>query len=511
MLLLSTLILVAPPSYRCFDSTHAPCTQAALADPSKRQLLFLATGFTASEREVFFAEVHVMIDQLVGPAVQNVWSRRHASDLLFIAQFTASSDVGNANARFGAKVVAQPSRGKALSLALDSVYAEVARLKAQELATLRPIGVLVLFDFFFPSDDDVIGNAAPPSFTQKGYGVAKMSRQELINKPRRLSHELAHASMNLLDEYVEHGLEDVNIRQLDVLTPLLLLDASWSGALRAVSDLSSLYDWDFSDLLANNGADNVALSRWPATVSTRGFTPERYDYEHGMFFGRGVFHMRGKNLMNSDRIARGPDDGFALDHSASQLRSIATAFDGMPRRPNDRLRAAGPKNGWPLAFGDATRVMLADPDKLHAFQPTTRYDVQLGWYERDWKTCWAGFVPYPCYEEVWTTAERQVTPKTQTVKLESSAAFGLAGLVQKILCGAGVDEIKSNEGVFHLCEADLSVTLGTLMPTLVFAAPYQEVTVPARQWMTTYYWRFRTHNAATASGWTGWSSFYRSL
>ena len=38
-----------------------------------------------------------------------------------------------------------------------------------------------------------------------------------------------------------------------------------------------------------------------------------------------------------------------------------------------------------------------------------------------------------------------------------------------------------------------------------------DVDVPATQWMTTYYWRFSTNNGQIQSGYTGWSSFYRSL
>jgi len=42
-------------------------------------------------------------------------------------------------------------------------------------------------------------------------------------------HELAHATLNFLDEYIEYGFEDMNIRSLDALTPLALLDDSWEA------------------------------------------------------------------------------------------------------------------------------------------------------------------------------------------------------------------------------------------------------------------------------------------
>ncbi|MCU1281207.1 MAG: hypothetical protein JWM53_4753, partial [bacterium] len=47
--------------------------------------------------------------------------------------------------------------------------------------------------------------------------------------------------------------------------------------------------------------------------------------------------------------------------------------------------------------------------------------------------------------------------------------------------------------------------------SISFAVPYQDVEVPASQWLTTYWWRFSSNNGYVQSGWTGWSSFYRSL
>ncbi len=128
--------------------------------------------------------------------------------------------------------------------------------------------------------------------------------------------------------------------------------------------------------------------RLATTLWSSGYPSQYYAYEGGMFFGRGTWHQAGSNLMNGNNVMRGWDDGFAYAHSPSQQQVVDNAFDGGIRRPNDRLRNAGPRNGWPLAFGSATHVMLFDADKNHHFHPTQYYSVQVGWYDRVWKTCW---------------------------------------------------------------------------------------------------------------------------
>jgi hypothetical protein len=58
---------------------------------------------------------------------------------------------------------------------------------------------------------------------------------------------------------------------------------------------------------------------------------------------------------------------------------------------------------------------------------------------------------------------------------------------------------------------DLATLSTSFLPTVDFMTPYQETEVPASQWMTTYYWRFKTDNGSQQSGYTGWSSFFRSF
>src|SRR6185503_3645482 len=113
---------------------------------------------------------------------------------------------------------------------------------------------------------------------------------------------------------------------------------------------------------------------------------------------------------------------------------------------------AGPKNGWPLAFGATTTVLLYDGDKLNKFHPTQQYTVQVGWYERVWKTCWAGAFPYPCYDTVWRTAQKTVKPAPRGVNLQASSLYGLANLTQGVLCGVGVTDVPQPDGsTFHTC------------------------------------------------------------
>ena len=71
--------------------------------------------------------------------------------------------------------------------------------------------------------------------------------------------------------------------------------------------------------------------------------------------------------------------------------------------------------------------------------------------------------------------------------------------------------MNSNGGTIRLCDQNLDTMANNFLPTLNFPMPYQDVSVPASQWFTTYWWRFASWNGAQVSGYTGWSSFYRSL
>jgi hypothetical protein len=129
-----------------------------------------------------------------------------------------------------------------------------------------------------------------------------------------------------------------------------------------------------------------------------------------------------------------------------------------------------------------------------------------------WKTCWQwGFIPYPCYDDVWKTAQTNVWPEYRSISLPMSSAYGLAKLAQQLVCAVGINEVNSGGGTIRLCDQNIDTMANNFLPTLSFSVPYQDVSVPASQWFTTYWWRFGTWNGRAGSGYTGWSSFYRSF
>jgi hypothetical protein len=404
--------------------------------------------------------------------------------------------------------MAHPIRDYALTLSLEKVKQKVAEIKSSTLSNLKPMGVQVILNSF---QDNITANAAPPSFLGGSYGIAKMNRLDLASGYIG-THELAHAALNFVDEYVETGLENLNIRSVDIATPLILFNNSWSGFVRAINDLFGIYDYNISEILAANGNHNVAISSVPSTVYSPISAPQSYPYEGGMFFGKGTFHAAGKNLMNSDRNNPGPQNGFAYAHSGAQWMLINTAFGDAPYRANDRLKTAGPTDGWWGELGSSTVVMMYDGDKNNHFHRTQSYQVQVGWWERVWFTNWWGPFPYPDYRDEWRTAQKTVWPQQRKIDLKATSLYGLMNVTQSVLCGVGVTEVpKPDGGVFKLCETPLSNVASAFLPTFVFRTPYEETTVPASQWWTTYWWRFAAANGHTTSGWTGWSSFYRSL
>jgi hypothetical protein len=463
----------------------------------------MPTGYAEAEREAFWGDVERLVADVSN--VGSVWSTQKKDRILYIGYFVDGGALGTPEAAFGGAVLPHPVRDYALTLSLDAVHAKVNSIKASEIPELRPMGVAILFN---DSSHQGADNASPPSFAGGAYGVARLTRGDLQGG-YIASHALAHAALNFLDEYVEEGFEHLSIRTLDALTPFLLLDPARHGRSRA--DRLGAYDYNLSEILANNGNDNIATSSSPSTVTSPISEPVSFPYEGGMFFGHGTFHAAGKNLMNSDRVTRAADDGFAFAHSASQQQLIDTAFGASPYRANDRIRNAGPKNGWPT-LGPTATVLMFDGDKNHHFQPTQHYIVQVGWFERVWTTCGRGSRLHPCATLQWRTAQKTVEPTAGTIDLRASSLYGLANLVQQVLCDLGLTELPQPNGpTFRLCERLLGDLAVDSLPTFRFRTPYEETTVPTSQRFTTYYWRFSTDNGHAMSGWTGWSSFYRSL
>jgi hypothetical protein len=495
-------------TWKCEHWDHSQCNYADYSNPSMKQVVLFSAGFQDSERDTFWQKFDLAINQMVGSGAGNVWTVQKKTQLLFIGYFTGGGALGTDTSTFGAKVMVHPIRGYGLTLRQADVYTKVDAMKS-EIPHLNPFTAGVLMNTY---QNPVTANASPPSFVAKSFGVAKFTLHDVEASAYVLTHELAHAGLNYVDEYTEQGLQDQNIHSFDVITPLLQLDGTWSGFVNAISNFFGVYSIQFSEILANNGNDNVTTSRYPSTVYTPGYAGDDYEYESGMFFGRGTWHKKGVNLMNDNFVQRGPDDGFQYAHSPAQQRVIDYAFgDHSKIRPNDRLLNAGPSNGWPLSFGSTTHVMLRDADMFHQFQPTQSYTVQVGWYERHWHTCWAAFIPYPCYDSVWTTAQQSFGKTVRSIDLKMSSLYGLASLAQNVMCEIGITEINSAGGTFKLCESDLNTITDAFLPTAKFNIPYVDHDVPASQWMTTYFWRFSTNNGAIQSGFTGWSSFFRSL
>jgi hypothetical protein len=500
------------PTWKCVKADGTGCGAAELSNPYYKQIVILPSGFADTEIAAFWSEFDKTVSLMSSAgSAGSSWSVQRASQILYVGYFIGGGPLGSSTATFGGKVAPHPIRGYALSLSQNAVYAQIDSIRYWTIPQLRPFGAAVIFNTF---QTPVTANASPPSLVNKPFGVCKFTRQDLVERGAYVpAHELAHASLNYLDEYVEAGFQDLSIKQIDIATPLALFDGSWGGFINAINNLFGVYDFRISEVLSHNGNDNMATVPGVSTVWSPGnYGQQWYAYEGGMFFGRGTWHQAGNNLMNSNLVMRGWDDGFAFAHSPSQQQVIDNAFDGGIRRPNDRLRNAGPVNGWPLAFGSTTHVMLADGDKNHHFHPTQAYNVQVGWYDRQWHTCWWGPFPYPCYDDVWQTAQNWIYPEYRAINLPMSSLYGLAKLAQQLVCAAGVNEIPSNGGgTIRLCDQNLDTMANNFLPTLNFPVPYQDVGVPASQWFTTYWWRFATWNGATVSGYTGWSSFYRSF
>lgn len=490
----------------CVRGDGASCSEANKSDPERfRQVLVLSAGYSDAEYAKFRGDFTSLVDEASNGG-GGTYSTIHRGRILYIGAWVPGKSLASGEANFGAKITANPIRGKALTLKTAGVVGAVKGLRAKE-PKLAPLGVVVLFN---TDDGDITETAIPSGYTETGYGIAKVTRGSLSG-PYVPIHELAHAALNFQDEYVEKGFEEMSVSSLDALTPLALLDGSWGGWVAALGSITGVFSVRMSDILAANGNDNIDVTKYPSRVATSGYSANAYEYEGGLFFGRGTWHDSGNNIMNSNQVKRGASDGFAFAHSSAQKEIVKLAFEtpGVARRPNDRIRNAGPLKPWGVSWGSTVRALMFDADKNHAFQPTASYDVQVSWEERDWDICYKWGIPYPCYSEVRRTVQKSVSPNRRYLDLKASKLKGLASLVQNTLCSAGLNQLGNGSSAIDLCSLSVDEMMDSSLPAIKFLMPYQEVGIPTDQKLTTYSWRFRTKNGEFTSGWTGWASFFK--
>lgn len=468
----------SPAIWRCQWWDGRNCTSSDLSDPSLRHIVILSSGYPDGSDETFWSDFRMMIDRMSSDQAENAWSVQKRDRILYIGAYTGGGPLGSETATFRAHIIEDPVGVPTLAARDDEVYRFVEEAQMQ-MPWLRPLGTAVLCLF----GGEVAPNSAPPNFlfANANYGVARMSSGHILSGNYIPTHEMAHAALNFLDEYVEPGFENISIEQLEVLAPRLVFGSSELP--------TGIYDYNISEILAGNGPENLAVRRDVTTVQTPGRGPQRYEYEGGLFFGRGTFHDAGSNLMNSDYVQRGPRDGFAFAHSRSQQQFIDALFGESAYRANDRLRNAGPRDGWDQA-GASVDLLLYDADKNNSFHKTTSYQVQVGWWEHTWRT------------EIYTVAAQK-----RVADLPFRGDLPEEELLRLVACRAGMTDPTDQLNGFEVCDRRNSAFL----PTFSFSTPYEETTVPASQRFTRYWWRFRTYNGVQYSGWTGWSSFYRSF
>lgn len=463
--------------WRCQWWDGRDCTSSDLSNPRLRHIVILSSGYPDGSEERFWSDFRMMIDRMSSDQAGNVWSVQKRDKILYFGAYTGGGPLGFETATFGAHIIEDPVGVPTLAARDDEVYRFVEEAQMQ-MPWLHPLGTAVLCLF----TAEVAPNAAPPSFVNKTYGVAKMSSGHILSGNYVPTHEMAHAALGFLDEYVEPGFENISIEQLEVLAPRLVFGSSELPA--------GVYDYRMSEILAGNGPENLAVRRDVTTVRTPGIQPQRYEYEGGLFFGRGTFHDAGSNLMNSDYVQRGPRDGFAYAHSRSQQQFINAAFGESAYRANDRLRNAGPRDGWDQAEATVD-LLLYDADKNNSFHPTQYYQVQVGWRENhQWRS------------EIYT-----VPAQGRTANLTFRGDLHEEELLRLVACRAGMTDLSDQLNGFEVCDRRNA----SFLPTFTFRIPYEVTSVPATQSFTRYWWRFSTYNGVQYSGWTGWSSFYRSF
>jgi hypothetical protein len=507
----SSVGLSAPtPSYWCVNGLNEECEPEWLKSKKHLQVLVLSAGYEENEYSKFLEDSAKLVERMTAPGTDiDIYSTQRAESILYLFHWTPDQPLGP-ESRLQADVISHPIRGRALTLNQSAVIESVNHFRDSHESLTRPDGILVILNH---EERNVTANASLPSHLEVNYGIARITRAQL-NSYYLASHEIAHSALNLLDEYVEAGFENMNIRTLDTLSSLAFLSKGWSGWMSGLSVFLDRYPMKISEIIAANGPENIDVTPYTARVRSPGFSDlNKYflSKEGGMFFGKGTYHDAGSNLMNSDRKQDGEDDGFAYAHSPTQNRVIQSLFENETLRPNHRIKNIGPNGAWRFSTGSETYVMIFDGDKNHHTHPTQRYDLRVEWDENEYYGCRT--FPFVCQRTITRVVQKSFEPELRTLDLHLSSLKGLSNTFQRVLCGMGIQSLldRQENVTINLCELSTTEMAEAFLPSVEFILPYQEFKIPTPQRGKEYRWYFRTDNGTYLSGFTGASKLRRTF
>ena len=491
-----------------------------------RQVLILATGYAANDYKQFLDDIVKLVSRL-GNMPKTVYTSQHRDRIVYLVYWQPGGTFRIGNANYGARISTHPVQKSKKGLVLSNRRLELEGVTgaARVLQTTVPMAVVVLYNY---GNNDAAAFSAPSMVTGQTYGVVRMTRSHLKTDEGvyMTMRRLAHASMQFMDESTQPQLDRFDIHNIDARSRGIGLTDTWDAYFKKMKNIIGQYDWRISDIIANNGAENVTTRSMPATVYTADHSTTDFTLEGGAFFGKGTWRHTGDNLMNNDRTSpnhpiKPTGDRFAFAHSPSQQNTLKTVFEPPQEasRPNNRLRNSGPLQDSVPVWGSQVRVMLHDGDKNHRWHPTKEYEVQVMWHAKEYETFPAGikdlitnkdlFVPYVA-KATKQTISRRFKNRTRTLNIRNVLLSGGATFMRELLIAHGVTEIPiDNKYIYNIFELSTEeITEGSL-PPLLWDAPYQDIPIVAPNVNTTYYWRFRTLNSWGWSGWTSWAQFKR--
>ena len=512
---------------RCLKSNGRSCSAAEMQDGFRyKHVLVMSTGYTKAEEALFWSDYEHVVS-LTEQMRAGVYSRDYREDLVYFGWYLPGGSLESGKARFSGAVVPHPIRDHALTLDNDEVIRTTYAFEEKWMPGAQVWSTLILFNY----NERTTPNAAPPMYLNEPFGIARVSRSRMDTAYATV-HEMAHAGLNFLDEYIEDGFENVSIHLLNALAGLALSDGSWHGFWEGMAHRLQLYPISIADILAFNGNENTATVSNPALVGP----VDPFPCRGGMFFGRGVYRAQGPNIMasheqNDDVDEHCLSNGYDEAHSEAQRRVIDYVFNHevTPPRPGNRIRAQGPAGPFSnvMLTGRKVRLMLFDADKNHHAYPTRYYKVEIAYRPR--KTClkW-GFIPYPCRSKEFKYVMKIFEPHRRTLDLSSSTLMGIGKSLQGLICALGVKQIQNGPNRIDLCTLELDEMATTFLPSVEFPLPYENVEMPVPQAFQTYYWRFKTCNSPECepfdrsgnpvdteytrdnwSNWTAWSELKR--